>query len=347
MSATIKDIARETGLSLSTISKYLNNKNIQEKNKILIEEAIRKLGYRPNRIAQSLRSERTMTIAIILPDLGNYFWGDLVFGVTNYFAKLDYIVIECTYNHDVVQEKEVINYLVAKKVDGVIFLPINMEDTMYNLLQEAGIPVVVMDQYPSFIDRYPVDTVRSNNIDSGKKIAEYLISRGHRRIGILSPAEYSSTIRERISGFQEECRKFARIHIYCSAPVNFIVEDEVVMEIAKQYFEEMMHLEEPPTAVYCTNYIVAMGVLIGAETMNMEIPRDLSIICYDDDPLFRVASSPITCVAQDLKTLAAEASRVLMKRINGDWSDFPLAVTMKVSFKERASVRTLPDMREI
>ena len=70
MSATIKDIARETGLSLSTISKYLNNKSIQEQNKLLIEEAIRKLDYRPNRIAQSLRSERTMTVAVLLPDLG-------------------------------------------------------------------------------------------------------------------------------------------------------------------------------------------------------------------------------------------------------------------------------------
>ena len=70
MSATIKDIARETGLSLSTISKYLNNKSIQEQNKLLIEEAIRKLDYRPNRIAQSLRSERTMTVAVLLPDSG-------------------------------------------------------------------------------------------------------------------------------------------------------------------------------------------------------------------------------------------------------------------------------------
>lgn len=345
MSVTIKDIARETGLSLSTISKYLNNKNIQEKNKVLIEEAIKKLGYRPNRIAQSLRSERTMTIAILQPDLGNYFWGDLVFGVTNFFAQLDYIVIECTYNHDIVQEKEVLNYLVAKKVDGVVFLPVNLEDTMYCLLQEAKIPVVVLDQYPALVEKFPVDTVRSDNISSGRKIAKYLISKGHRRIGIMSPADYSSTIAERISGFLEECRNFGGINISSSAPVQFMVTDDVVMGVAKKYFEKMMDVEEPPTAIYCTNYIVAMGVLLGAEDMGITISQDISIICYDDDPLFRVMASPITCVAQDLKKLAIESSKILLKRINGDWSDFPIARTVEVSFRERESVRNLADVQ--
>lgn len=341
MSATIKDIARETGLSLSTISKYLNNKSIQEQNKLLIEEAIRKLDYRPNRIAQSLRSERTMTVAVLLPDLGNYFWGDLVYSIASFFAELDYIVIECAYNYDSTAEREMLNYLAAKKVDGVILLPVNEEDTMYTSLQEMKIPVVFVDQYPAFLERHPVDVVQSDNENGGKKLAEYLISKGHRRIGIISPAEYSSTISDRIEGFREGCRNTEEIDLRCSAPVRFIVKDEVVMDRAKDFFREMMSVDDPPTAIFCTNYITAMGVFVEAANMGIPIPGGVSVICYDDDPIFRSMASPITCAAQELKRMGETASKILVKRMNGDWSDFPAVRTVGVSFHERESVRDL------
>lgn len=341
MSVTIKDIARETGLSLSTISKYLNKKNIQEKNRELIESAIYRLGYQPNSIARSLRSERTMTIGIVLPDLGNYFWGDLVLGITSFFASLDYIVIECSYNYDDDQRKEVINYLVAKKVEGVIYLPTDMNDTMYGLLQDAGIAVVVMDQYPVNADKYPVDTVRSDNINSGRKLASYLISRGHRRIGIISPVAFSSTIRERIAGFQEECEKNDGISIYYPQAVSIKWVDDTLVDTGQRHLREIMKLENPPTALFCTNYVSAVGMLMEIENMNMDIPEDISVVCYDNDPLFRVLSSPLTCVAQDLKVLGGIASEILYRRIKGDWSDFPITRIEETTFKEGRSVADL------
>lgn len=341
MSVTIKDIAKETGLSLSTISKYLNHKNIQEENRELIESAIYRLGYQPNSNARSLRSERTMTIGIVLPDLGNYFWGDLVFGVTSYFAHRDYIVIECSYNYDDAQKKEVINYLIAKKVEGVIYLPTDMNDTMYSLLQEAGIAVVVMDQYPVNIDKYPVDTVHSDNIESGKKLAKYLISKGHQRIGLISQVSFSSTIGERITGFREECEKAEGICIYSPQSVSVQWVDDTLMDTGRRDFREIMDLNEPPTALFCTNYISAVGALMEIESMNLDIPRDISVICYDNDALFRVMASPITCMAQDLKLLGTVASEILLKRIKGDWNDFPKVKIVETTFIEGGSVRDI------
>lgn len=337
MAATIKDIARETGLSLSTISKYLNHKSIQEKNKILIEDAIKKLDYRPNRIAQSLRSERTRTVAILITDLGNYFWGDVVFAITHYFAQIDYTVIACSYNYDTELEKEMEQYLVAKKVDGVILLPTDENDLNYKLLQESQTPVVMFDQWPNSIEKNPIDFVSSDNKNGGKKIAKYLIERGHRKIGVLAPTEHLATVRERVSGFQEECVS-SGVSLCFSEYVELNTEHSRAMNKGKKCFREMMALPEPPTAIFCTNYVVAMGVLVEAAAQNYSIPEDVSIICYDDDLLFRSMTPPITCMAQDLKTIGIEAAKLLLKRMNGDWSDFPAVKTVEVTFHERNSV---------
>lgn len=342
MAVTIRDIAKETGLSLSTISKYLNHKNIQEKNRILIENAIKRLDYRPNRIAQSLRSEKTKTVAVLMTDLGNYFWGDVVFSITNYFAQMNYTVISCSSNYDIKYEKEMIQYLLAKKVDGVIMLPIYEDDMNYKLLQDVHIPTVVLDQYPDFIKKHPVDVVSSDNQRSGKDIAEYLISHGHKRIGVIAPAEYLSTVRDRISGFEEGCAG-RNISLYFSECVELNTEHSMAMNKGKKCFREMIALPQPPTAIFCTNYVVAMGVLVEAAAQNYSIPEDISFVCYDDDMLFRSMTPPITCVAQDLKTIGVEAAKLLLKRMNGDWSDFPILKKVDVSFHERESVGYISD----
>lgn len=338
MAVTIKDIAKETGLSLSTISKYLNHKSIQEKNRILIEDAIKRLDYHPNRIAQSLRSEKTKTVAILITDLGNYFWGDVVFSITNYFAQLDYTTIACSYNYDSNLEKEMAQYLVAKKVDGVIMLPITEDDVTYTSLQEANIPVVLLDQYPALMRECPIDIVSSDNKGAGQKLAHYLISKGHKKIGVLSPANHFSTIQERVSGFKEGCADYPEVSVCFSEPVELNGEISGVMNRGKKCFREMMALTDSPTAIFCTNYIVAMGVLVEAAAQDYSIPEDLSVVCYDDDMMFRSMTPPITCMAQDLKSIGVEAAKLLLKRMKGDWEDFPKIKTVEVSFHERESV---------
>lgn len=338
MAVTIKDIAKETGLSLSTISKYLNHKNVQEKNKILIEDAIKRLDYHPNRIAQSLRSEKTKTVAILMMDLGNYFWGDVVFSITNYFAQLDYTTIACSYNSDTFIIKETLQYLVAKKVEGVIILPSTENDVIYTLFQEKNIPVILLDQIPALVDDFPVDIVSSDNREAGKRLAQYVIRKGHKKIGVLSPVKYVSTVRERILGFQEECENHREVSVSFSESINLKGEVSEAMNRGKKGFRDIMLQTEPPTAIFCTNYVVAMGVLVEAAAQNYSIPEDVSVICYDDDMLFRSMTPPITCVAQDLKTIGVEAAKLLLKRMNGDWSDFPVLKKVDVSFHERESV---------
>lgn len=340
MKVTIKDISRETGLSLATISKYLNNKKIQEKNRLRIEEAIAHLNYKPNRTAQVLRSRRTMTVAILVSDLGNYFWGTIISAVSQFFVNYNYTVITCSYSHDTQIERELLQDLIIRKIDGVIILLANLLDDRYRLLQAENIPVVALDQNPVAIGHPPVDCVVSDNYNGGALLARYLLKKGHQRVHILDPAYDSSPVAERIQGFRDVYEKAGIHSITYPVSIRFSTNQDAINE-GKRHFRQLMESKESPTAIFFTNYLSALGGLMEASTSGCSIPGDVSVVTFDDDPLFRSMYPPITSLAQNLSLIGETASRILYRRMQGDYSDFPLTRCVDVCFYERQSVRDL------
>lgn len=340
MKITIKDIAKETGLSLATISKYLNNKKIQEKNRLIIEDAINRLDYKPNRTAQLLRSKRSMTIAILTSDIGNYFWGNLISTITQYFKQYDYVVITCSYYHNYHLEEELIQDMISKHVDGIVLLPFNATDKLYPLLQEAGIPVVVIDQIPDLSTSAPVDCVVSDNYGGGCCLANYLISKGHRDIFVMEPILHSSSIQQRISGIQDTLGHYNVIP-YIPECSNIFSNHQHIINIGRKRFQELAAMSTHPTAVIFTNYATAMGGLMEANALGFAISEEISIVCFDDDPLFSSMHPPITSVQQDLQKIGETTSEILLHRIEGDYTDFPHIATIGVDFHERKSVKNL------
>lgn len=340
MKVTIKDIARETGLSLATISKYLNNKKIKESNRLRIEEAIAYLDYKPNRTAQVLRSRRTMTVAILVSDLGDYFWGPIISAVSQFFVNYNYTVITCSYSHDADIEIQLLQDLVVRKIDGVILLPTNLLDDRYRLLQAENIPVVVLDQNPVLGGHPPVDCVVSDNYNGGALLARHLLRKGHKRIHILDHAAYSSTISGRIQGFQDVFKKARGTSITFSEKLTFYTSQEAI-NAGKRHFRQLMESSEAPTAIFFTNYLSALGGLMEASTSGCSIPGDISVVTFDDDPLFRSMYPPITSMSQDLSRIGENASRILYRRMQGDYTDFPLTKCVDVCFYERRSVKDL------
>lgn len=340
MRVTIKDIARETGLSLATISKYLNNKKIREENRLLIEQAIHRLNYRPNHSAQTLRSKHTMTVAILISDLGNYFWGTIISSVSQYFVKYNYTVITCSFYYDLQKEREMIHDLIVRNIDGVIMLPYNAHDNLYHLLQEADIPVVVLDQNLCALHPQPVDCVISDNYAGGALLGRYLLKKGHRRIHIMEQADRTSTIPARVKGFQDVFEQAGLAPPAVSPPITFST-DQNTINFCKKHFYDIMESAQPPTAIFFTNYLSALGGLTEASASCYPIPEDISIVVFDDDPLFRCMFPPITTVAQNLSLIGETASELLYRRMQGDYTDFPLTACIDVDFYERQSVKDL------
>ena len=269
MNVTINDIARATGLSTATISKYINHKKIREENRILIEKAIQELGYTPNRNAQLLRAKNTHTIGILISDLGNYFWGELVNSIIKHFTDHGYTVIVCSFFFEHQKEIDTIQDIISQHFDGVIMLPSCWHDDLYQLLQNAGIPVVMLDQIPASMRHFPVDCVISDNYRGGALLAEHLLEKGHTKVWIMEQYLDSYTIEQRIQGFVDVYQKNG-IDLLKQQdsfpPVSFGSTAETITQ-SNLHFQKLIDSSDPPTAVFFDCYLSAMGGLSAAGGM--------------------------------------------------------------------------------
>lgn len=345
MNITINDIARATGLSTATISKYINHKKIREENRILIEKAIQELGYTPNRNAQLLRAKNTHTIGILISDLGNYFWGELVNSIIKHFTDHGYTVIVCSFFFEHQKEIDTIQDIISQHFDGVIMLPSCWHDDLYQLLQNAGIPVVMLDQIPASMRHFPVDCVISDNYRGGALLAEHLLEKGHTKVWIMEQYLDSYTIEQRIQGFVDVYQKNG-IDLLKQQdsfpPVSFGSTAETIIQ-SNLHFQKLIDSSDPPTAVFFDCYLSAMGGLSAASQARISVPQDISFVCFDDDPLFKTMSATMTCVSQDLTSMGKHAVELLLKRIHGDYTDFPKIDMLDVVFHPRRSVKDLSE----
>ena len=344
MAATIKDIARKTGLSTATVSKYLNKLPVKEENRKLIEEAILELQYRPNSSARALRAGRETTICIIMSDLGNYFWAETLLHITQYFTRNGFTVINRSYFFEQDKEEELIRDLIAQRVSGVVLMSNTSKDHLYTLLQEAQIPVVVLDKIPFEQEKYPVDCVLSDNYAGGAMLAEYLLENGHKDVCIMS--EYSDfySISTRIKGFSDTFRKagidLSRNPWNRRSPLHYISSSQI-QPAACEEFRQLLAMPKLPTAVFFTTYEIAIGALSDGNAARIEIPGEISMVTFDDDILFRSLKFSMSCVEQNMVRLGTEASALLLRRIRGDWDDFPIYKYIDVVFHPRKSVRNI------
>ncbi len=339
MGSTIKDIAKDTNLSLATISKYLNGKNILPENKKIIEESIQRLGYIPNKTAQNLRSKKTNTVCILLPIIGDYFWGSLCSIIEEHLRKYNYSTIISSYNASSGDNTSELQFLLSKQVDGVILIPdSNITDDRASfklpfLLQKAGIPFVCLDQELSGI---PGDFVTSDNRAGAYNATRYLLERGHKRLGIIGGNLSSYTMKERLTGFQNACSE------YQIPERNLSVYGGAVSSCA-EYLRIMMSLPEHPTAVLILGYDLTLSAIMTLSVLNMQIPKDFSLISFDDDEIFSAFNPPITTVVQNMDEIGRQATELLMKRINGNLDSFPERKMIETTFIIRKSVKVLAD----
>lgn len=348
MNVTIKDIARETGVSIATVSKYLNGKKISSENEESIRSAIQKLGYKPNRSAQMLRAKKTKEILIMTPNISNYFWGATISGISRYFGEQNYAVITRSYRVGSSSEEETIRVMVSRKIDGVIYFLNDGRDDLYHIFQEHDIPVVLIDYIPQAFQKYPVDCVLSDNINGSLCLIRYLIEKGHKNITIFGDAKVNYSIAQRTKVCIEECEK-NQISYSIQSAIDFSLPESLhekeVSKLAGSQFQQMIKSSvsgtNPPTAIIVLNLISAIGCLSAISQTEYKIPEDFSLVCFDDDPLLRCYHPSITCVEQNLEELGISASELLLQRIVGNFNNFPEIKKIDTIFHERKSVRDL------
>jgi LacI family transcriptional regulator len=330
MPATIKDVARETGLSLATISKYLNGGNVLDKNKELIEAAIRKLDFKVNEMARALKTNRSMTVGVLIPNFENIFFTSIVSNIENDLLQDGYSTIVCDYKEDPRLEAEKLNFLLDKMVDGIIIMPLTDSDELINEIIAKEIPVILIDR---MINNVNCDVVLVDNLNASYNAVEQLMMRGHKRIGIIVGPEAVYTAQERLKGYIRVHEDYGR-----EVDPRLIKYGDYQMRSGYELFQELLRIEPPPTAVYVTNYEMTLGAVIAINETNIKIPEDLSVIGFDNLALARIVKPSLSIVVQPMQQIGEVAAHILLRRLKKDFSGFPTVVRLKTELLIRDSV---------
>lgn len=329
---TIKDIAIEARVSISTVSFVLNDKG--EKMGISagvikkVQDIVEKLNYRPNMTATSLRTGKTKSIGLIVENISNQFFAVLAKGIEEEAGKLGYRVFYCSTDNDDERSAELVQSLLQANVDGFIITPTEKLDKSIDQLLKMKMPVVLIDRY--FPDQ-EVSHVVMNNYEGAYIATELLIEKGRRNIAVINNNSGMIQMQSRENGYIDAMKKAGLYNGDLVLHINYHSTEEEKVEEVIRFFENNKSIDG---VLFLANYMGLAG-LQAFHRMGIKMPEDLSIISYDDHYSFRLHSPAITVVEQPINTIAVKAVDLLMKQITNE-ND---AVVEKVLQKGKLVIR--------
>jgi LacI family transcriptional regulator len=309
---TQEDVARLAGVSRATVSYVINNRTdgnvrISEETRCRVLDAVKELGYRPNVLARSLRQGQTHTIGMIVPDNTNPFFAEVARGVEDTSFQQGYSVILCNSDSDLDKELLYTNVLAEKRVDGILFVAVGMSAERICGLQERRMPVVVVDRD---IPDVAVDSVMTANERGGWLATRHLIELGHRRIGCIAGPSDVTPSAERGTGYRQALREAV-----LSVEEELIMRGDFQYESGYQAARQLLSMDDPPTAIFACNDLMAIGAISAAVELGRQVPADLSVVGFDDVPLASFANPALTTVVQPKHEIGVVAATMLLERM--------------------------------
>ena len=307
MAATMKDLAKRTGLGLATISSYFNGGNVREKNRKKIEEAIEELHYEVNEVARNLKTNATKTIGVVIPELNNTFCAEIITGIEDILRNHGYATMICDCRTDKKLEQEAVEFLCWKRVDGIINMPVDTEGGHLKTFQKTGKPIVLIDRK---IKGVVCDSVLVDNEQAASDALRLLYEKGHRNIGIIGGPEEISTAQERMKGY---CKTMEELNL----PVrqSLIVHGDYTIQGGVKAMETLVQENPEMTAVFITNYEMTMGAVIGLNELGIRIPEEISLVGFDNLPFARACNPKLTIVSQPTDKIAEAAAGIMLERL--------------------------------
>ncbi len=308
--STIKDVARLAGVSVSTVSKYINGGALRRENLEAVRNAIAQLDYRVNPIARSLKTRRSHSIGILLPSLDAPFFSSVFLASDKVLREHGYHSLMSCYYADHGLERDYLGYLLNAGVDGLIYVPENLTaEEFQELATRRDVPVVQVDR---LIPGVAADAVLAENKKSSCLAVSRLIEKGHRRIALLGGPNAVQTAKERLAGYLQALELYGIL--YDGA---LVFSGELSFAFGYQSFMEVMDTETPPTAVFSTNHDITMGVITAARERGLRIPEDVDVFGFDCVDVCAVMSPPLPVVHQPEQEIGRAAAAYLIERLEG------------------------------
>jgi LacI family transcriptional regulator len=319
--ATLKDVAREAGVSIAAVSYSLNGGGtISNEVRARVREVAGRLGYRPNRSAQAVRTGRSMTLGLVLPDLNNPYYPALARSFEHAARQAGYTTILIDTSGSVEEELEGIRQLENHGVAGAIWC--QTSDKLAASARDYAMPIVVVGAPGAAFDN-----VMADDVAGGRIAARHLLARGHRDIGLLVGDSVPEDRNDRRNAFVATIAHRARLCFELRTPYAIDLDGRVVETLARREV----------TAVMCGNDLIAIGVLRAARQLGIEVPEDLSVVGFDDIPWAAIVTPALTTINQPVAEMAGVALQLLLDRLEKPGR--PLRhMKVPVSLVERDSV---------
>ncbi len=308
--SSLTDVAARAQVSIATVSRVINNSDkVVPGTREIVKRAMRELGYKPNRVARRLRQKggKRHLLGLIIPDIQNPFFAELARGVEDVAYANEFAVMLCNSDENQKKEQFYLDVMSAESVDGIILPPLNELDPAVLKMIESGMPIVTVDRS---LARAGMDKVEIDNRRGAYEAVEYILQRGHRRIGLITGRSNISTSRERRLGYEDALAA----HQVPSDP-ELIRTGDFKQASGRVLADELLSLPIPPTALFVLNNLMTVGALEAIHKRGLKIPAQVAVIGFDDLPWAEALDPPLTVVRQPAYEVGRSAAELLLKRL--------------------------------
>ncbi|MBN2795356.1 MAG: LacI family DNA-binding transcriptional regulator [Clostridia bacterium] len=315
MSITIKDVAKKANVSISTVSRVINDsKPVSDDIKMRVVKVIEELGYKPNPVARSLVTKKSRLIGVIIPDISDPYIAELLNAIEEVAKTYDYDIILCNSYGSLESEEHYLNLLRTKQVEGMIFLTYKLRTAHKDFFESTKMPVVMVNRDASELN---LSSVSVNHFDAVYEITNKLFEDGHERIALIRNGKTSDVFGpSHLKGF-EKAHETHHKYFDESMVFNGAFKLERAYDIVKQLIE----MKELPTAIVATTDSMAIGAINCLVDHGYKVPEDVSVSGFYDTKIAQLYRPQLTTIKQPIYDIGAIAIRLLIKQINGDEKD--------------------------
>jgi LacI family transcriptional regulator len=309
--ATVKDVASLAGVSTATVSRVLNgHPRVAEATRLRVARAMEQLRYHPNRVARSLRVQTSQTIGVIIPDIQNNFFVSAVRGIEDVAIARNHILLLCNTDDSLSREVSYVDVLLAEGVAGLIICASDGERSCVAVQRaiDQGVPVVALDRELHGLN---VDTVLTDNITAGRMAAEYLIERGHSRIGLIAGPDYLTPGKERREGYEQALGAHGM-----AMETTLVKVTDFRLGQGHKALQALLELPDPPAALLVCSGAMTVEVLRELTTRGLHVPQDIDLVAFDDTVVSNCLCPPIPLIVQSTYELGQTAAHLLFERMS-------------------------------
>lgn len=308
--ATIKDVARMAGVSVSTVSKYINGGNVRPETVPTIRQAIADLDFRVNPFARGLKTQRSRSIGVLLPDIAAPFYGTVLTAMDRTFREQGFHTLISCYGANHGLERDNLQFLISTGIDGLIYIPEDLTaEEFYELTAKQSVPTVQIDR---FIPGLSGDAVLVDNTDAVYQAITALIDRGHRRIAAITGPKSVFTAKERLVGYLRALSDHGILF-----DDTLVINDQISFATGYHSCKTLTALPSPPTAVFTANYDITMGFITAVREQGLRIPEDIDIFGFDCADICSMLRPPLPVVHQPEQQIGQTAAKYLIERLRG------------------------------